>query len=273
MTTLERPNVSYGNKEVALKNEILRSTVGSELHGITIPNDNSDHDELGIYIEPQENIYGLGEELPHFISRTQPEGVRSGAGDIDLTMYSLRKYIGLAIKGNPTVLLPLFAPEEDLIFITDLGAELRGIKDSFLSLEAAERFLGYMHAQHERMVGSGKRNRVPSRPELVEKYGFDVKYASHSLRLAYQGYELASEAKISLPMQDEARQECLDVKRGYWNVEQVSKRVKELEAQTQALLVNGKSPLPKHPDKVKVSKWMISAQERHWYETRLLAQI
>ena len=36
--------------------------------------------------------------------RTQPEGVRSGPGDLDLIVYSLRKWMRLALTGNPTVL-------------------------------------------------------------------------------------------------------------------------------------------------------------------------
>ena len=50
------------------------------------------------------------------------------------------------------------------------------------------------------MLGQSKRN-VPNRPELIEKYGWDVKYGSHALRLAYQGFEIASTGTLSLPPQ------------------------------------------------------------------------
>jgi hypothetical protein len=49
------------------------------------------------------------------------------------------------------------------------------------------------------MLGQSKRN-VPNRPELVEKYGWDVKYDSHALRLAYQGLVIASTGQLSLPL-------------------------------------------------------------------------
>lgn len=84
-------------------------------------------------------------------------------------------------------MLPLFAPEADLITITPLGRELRDMRHSFLSQQAVERFLDYMDSQHERMLGGGKRNRVPNRPELIAKHGWDVKYGSHALRLAFRG--------------------------------------------------------------------------------------
>jgi len=62
--------------------------------------------------------------------------------------YSLAKYLRLAIKGNPTVMLPLFAPPESLIVVTPLGEELRAMRKLFMSQQAVERFLGYVHSQH-----------------------------------------------------------------------------------------------------------------------------
>jgi len=63
-----------------------------------------------------------------------------------------------------------------------------------------------MESQHERMLGGGKRNRVPVRPELIEKHGWDVKYGSHALRLALQGYEIASQGNLTLPLPDPERE-------------------------------------------------------------------
>jgi hypothetical protein len=42
----------------------------------------------------------------------RPGGVanRSGAGDLDVIVYSARKWARLALDGNPTVLLVLFVP-------------------------------------------------------------------------------------------------------------------------------------------------------------------
>jgi hypothetical protein len=118
------PNVEYGDRALALENEILRSVVGSGVHGIAIAG-TDDHDEMGVYIAPPEYVVGLAQAREDFISRTQPEGVRSGPGDTDLVLYSLHKYLRLALKGNPTALLPLYAPDESLITVTPLGLELR----------------------------------------------------------------------------------------------------------------------------------------------------
>lgn len=256
------PNVEYGNRSVALPNEILRSVVGSGVHGIAIEG-TDDHDEMGVYIEPPEWILGVEKHREDYIWRTQPEGVRSGHGDTDLVLYSLRKYLRLAIKGNPTVMLPLFAPEESLVVVTPLGEELRDLRDAFLSQLAVERFLGYMRSQHERMLGQSKRN-VPNRPELIEKYGWDVKYGSHALRLADQGFEIASTGSLSLPLPDLERARVLAVKRGEVERDEVSAEITRLEDQIRALLDGGRSPLPLTADLDRISAWAIDGQRRHW---------
>ena len=257
-----RPNVEYGDPAVALPNEILRSVVGSGVHGIAIPG-TDDHDEMGVYIEPPDYVLGVADHREDYIWRTQPEGVRSGPGDTDLVLYSLRKYLRLAIKGNPTALLPLFAPAESVVLVTPLGEELRSLRSSFLSRAAAERFLGYMHSQHERMLGQSKRN-VPNRPELIAQYGWDVKYGSHALRLAYQGHELAGSGHLTLPMPDDQRERVLSVKRGEVPREEVSAQITDLESQVRALLDEDRSPLPEFADANRIGEWAVGAQRRHW---------
>lgn len=258
-------NVNYGPRETVLANEILRTTVGSGVHGIAIPG-TDDHDEMGIFIEPRSNIYGTEPPIDHHIWRTQPEGARSGPGDIDQVFYSLRKYLRLAAKGNPTALLPLFAPVSDVLVTSKIGASLREMRTYFLTQEAVHRFLGYMDAQHERMLGGGKRNRVPNRPELIEKYGWDVKYGSHALRLSLQGREIAETGTLTLPMADDQRDLVLSVKRGEISRDDVSGMIR-----ANTVLINRcleRSPLPEKPHWPTINAWSIQAHEQHWHAGR-----
>ncbi|WP_163542695.1 DNA polymerase beta superfamily protein [Occultella kanbiaonis] len=255
-------NVEYGDSAVALPNEILRSVVGSGVHGIAIAG-TDDHDEMGVYIEPPSHALGVGKYRDDYVWRTQPEGVRSGHGDTDLILYSLRKYLRLGIRGNPTVMLPLFAPDESLVVVTPLGTELRSMRSSFLSQQTVERFLGYLRSQHERMLGASQRN-VPNRPELIEKYGWDVKYGSHALRLAYQGFEIASTGTLSLPLPVRERERVLAVKRGEVPRIEVSLEIAGLEARVRTLLEHGATPLPAAADVDRINDWAIDAQRRHW---------
>ncbi|MDE2103551.1 MAG: nucleotidyltransferase domain-containing protein, partial [Patescibacteria group bacterium] len=172
------------SKEIALGNEILRGVVGSTSHGTAIEGQD-DRDEMAVFIEPPENVCGLT-PCDHYIYRDQPEGVRSQPGDLDLTMYSLRKFCRLAAQGNPSVIILLWLP--DHVSKTRLGAELIGMREAFINRESGQRFLGYLVAQ--KMKLTGERTQTVARPELVEKYGYDTKFAMHALRLGFEGIEM-----------------------------------------------------------------------------------
>lgn len=115
-------------------------------------------------IEPPEYVIGLDGSTSGSIG--QPKNGRSTmlaptnagtertppseSGDLDLVVYSLRKYTRLAAAGNPTVLLLLYA---DPLYATDAGRELQSHAHLFASREAGHRFLGYLRAQKERLLG------------------------------------------------------------------------------------------------------------------------
>jgi len=253
----------YGDREVARRGEILRTVVGSGVHGIAIAG-TDDHDEMGVYIEPPGNVVGILGSAQHYVFRTQPEGARSGPGDTDLVSYSLHKYLRLATKGNPTALLPLYAPADAVITVTELGRELRALAPKVLSRAAVHRFLGYLDAQRQRLLGQSK-GKMPSRPELVARYGYDVKYASHALRLAYQGLEVARDAQLTLPMPAVERERVLAVKRGdVSRLDDVLDEIAGVRGRVEELLASGKSPLPESADYAAISDWAVGAHRRHW---------
>ena len=65
------------------------------------------------------------------------QGHRSGPGDLDLVAYSLRKYVRLALKGHPTILLLLFVPGDLVLVETELGEELRALRPEALAARRA----------------------------------------------------------------------------------------------------------------------------------------
>ncbi len=258
MTSAATHHTEHGNRDVAVAGEILRTVVGSGVHGIAIPG-TDDHDEMGVYIEPAEHVIGLLGSADHYVYRTQPEGARSGPGDTDLVMYSLRKYLRLATKGNPTALLPLYAPAESVLATSPLGEELRALAPAVLSQRAVHRFLGYLNGQRERLCGRGQR------PELVTRYGYDVKYASHALRLAYQGLEIVRDARLTLPMPEREGERVLRVKRGdVRELNDVLDEIATVQERVVQLLATGRTPLPEDPDLTTISAWTVAAHRRHW---------
>jgi hypothetical protein len=249
-------------QQVVTDNQILQVIVGSQLTGTNV--ETSDKDFMSIYVENKENVYGMAPSMDHLSVRTQPEGVRSGPDDTDNLAYSLRKYLSLATGGNPSILMLLFAPRDMIVVDSAIGHELRDTRDAFLSQEAVKKFLGFMHAQHERMLGRGKQNRVPNRPELIEKYGYDTKYASHALRLAIQGYQLAKDGQIYLPMQPRDINLILDIRGGEVTKDRVSSLVSDYEWETQNLLNTNSTVLRPKPDYETISEFSIWAHEFFW---------
>jgi uncharacterized protein len=249
---------------------ILRGLVGSTAHGLNVGDGIEDRDEMGVCIEPLHEAMTLGEPFEQFIYRSAVEregraNARSTGGDLDLTIYSLRKWMRLALKGNPTILLLLFAPPEDLVSCTPEGESLRALTPALISKRVQAPYLGYLQAQKQRLTGERGQKRV-HRPELEEMYGFDTKYAMHMLRLGYQGIELLTTGRLSLPMQEPARSFLLEVRRGKVGEAECLARAGELEQALTDLAVT--SPLPDDPDEARAEQWMLDAYSRAWIANR-----
>jgi hypothetical protein len=256
-------DVSIGDRDIALANEILRTTVGSGVHGMAIEG-HDDNDEMGVYVETPEQVMALEPTAEHYVSRTQPEGVRSGPGDTDLTLYALRKYMRLATAGNPTVLTVLYAPDSAILYSDRLGRSLRAVRHLIVSMRAGRRHLGYLDGQRERMVGGGNQARVPNRPELIEAYGYDTKYASHALRLGLQGIELVTTGHLSLPLRPADLSLCMEIKTGKVTFPEALALVDDTRESLARWIDSGQSPLPPEPDMASVNAWMVKAHRDHW---------
>jgi len=256
-------------REMVKAGMILRGTVGSTLHGLH-HGGQDDRDEMAVFVEPPEYLLGLARApaiggglygFEHYVERSQPEGVRSGPGDLDLIAYSLRKYLRLAIKGHPTILLLLFAPDEFLLVRTELGDELRALRPAILSQRAGRGYLGYLRGQKERLLGSRGQKRV-NRPELVEAHGFDTKYAMHAARLGYQGIELLETGWLTLPVPEPARSRLMAIRTGERSFGETIAEIEDLERRLAGALE--RTALPPEPDRAAVDEFLVQAYRRAW---------
>jgi len=238
------------NFEAAMANLILRTEVGSTVYGTGLPG-GEDHDEMAIAIMPREDVLGT-RPFEGLQWRTADEGVRSTPEDTDLSVYSLRKYLKLAAAGNPSILVPLFVPEEKVFEKTWQGEVLLAHRALFASKGAGHRFLGYMSAQRNRLQDSKEGLRAPrsNRPELTKQHGYDTKFAMHMLRLGYQGREFMDTSSITLPMPDAEREFLLSVRRGEVAYGSVISAANLLENQLE--LAIEASGLPDRPDRARV---------------------
>lgn len=252
------------NRLVAEPSTILRGLVGSTVHGLVLSG-KDDRDEMGVCVEPRRYVVGFG-KFEHWVYRTAAEregnpGARSQAGDLDLTIYSLRKWARLALQGNPTVLLLLYLPVDALVIRTGAGEELQNLAPAFASRHAGKRFLGYLEAQRQRLVGE-RGQRDVNRVELVEKFGYDTKYAMHMLRLGYQGVEYLETGRLTLPIQEPVRSHLMSVRQGMSNLADVLAECTRLELRLKKLLET--SHLPPEPDWGTVESFVMDIYATAW---------
>jgi len=138
-----------------LADNIIYLTIsGSIGYGTNL--DNSDIDLRGVAIERKENLYG-------FQSFEQFEDTET-----DTVIYGLKKFVSLALKGNPNILELLGTKDEQLIYMNKYGETLRKNKELFLSKRIVNTFGNYATAQLRRLQNALARDKYPQ--EEKEKH-------------------------------------------------------------------------------------------------------
>jgi hypothetical protein len=82
------------------------------------------------------------------------------------------------------------------------------------------------------------------------------------LRLGFQGVELLTTGRLSLPLREPERSYLLDVRRGKVSEEDCLRRAGELEQQLTELATS--DVLPEQPDEARVERWVLDAYRRRW---------
>jgi hypothetical protein len=117
--------------------------------------------------------------------------------------------------------------------------------------------------QRDRFRGSLSQR--TNRPELVERFGYDTKFAYHAIRLGIQGIELMATDRIELPMSDTNREWLLAVRRGEVSRGEVDHVLDGVHARRgQAIEA---SRLPEQADWPAVSAFCTHVYRQWWRET------
>lgn len=255
--------------------ELLRVEVGSTAHGIGVGDD--DLDQMGVCIEPPEYTIGgksyrgqAGFEQFEFRTAWQRHGIvstrhqpqpKSEPGDLDLNIYSLRKWCRMALSGNPTTLLLLYSPK--VAVETAQGTRLRALHDAFRSRHVGTAYARYLDRQRARLIGT-KGQKDVNRPELVESFGYDVKYAAHVIRLGVQGCEYLQTGQLSVPMREADRDLVRAVRRGSIPFADVVRMADELERHLHRLIGSVNLQLPPEPDTARVQRFLVDTYQDVW---------
>lgn len=226
-------------------NRLVAVEVGSTAHGTALDG-NDDFDVSVIWVESPTDVYGLGQRKQSRMVRSQPEGSRSGPGDIDINVYTLRQWLRLAAKGNPSILQMLWCPilEAGPVFGWLL---LRTEADAFIGRHLLDPYMGYMRSQVDRITGKrgGGHGRRGSggREELIEAHGYDTKFAMHAARLGFQCQELLGSGGLQLPMTGPDGDWLRSVRRGEVPFDEWLAMVEDLDRKLHDLRTNENIPV------------------------------
>jgi len=170
------------------KRTILKVKHGSHAYGLNVPT--SDEDFKGVCIKPREFYFGCRKF-------EQAEHMGSKSDGVDSVIYSIDKFVALALDCNPNIIEVLHVADSDVLVIDEFGEELRERRNDFISKKARFTFSGYAHAQLKRI----KTHRAwllnpPVAPPTREEFGLPTKGAPTASEL---GAFVSLEEKGQLP--------------------------------------------------------------------------
>lgn len=120
---------------------------GSHAYGLQKPDGSSDVDTAGVYIEPIEQVLGMGLDFQEQISDEKGDNV----------WYGLKKFFNLLLTSNPTVLESLFIPEDKILYEHPIMTEIKKHREKFVTKECFKAFIGYAKTQILKARGLNKK--------------------------------------------------------------------------------------------------------------------
>jgi predicted nucleotidyltransferase len=176
---------------------------GSRAYGIA--EEDSDYDIVCVFIAPKSFYLGLNStaipeavELKDVKFTYQKKSCLAG-----IRYYELRHFITLALKCNPSILEGLWIDENDIIYHDNVFKDFRAARTLFLSSSKIfKAYTGYAYDQMKKMtaaeVSTGRMG--AKRKELLEKFGYDTKNATHLIRMLYTAADIATGREIRVKM-------------------------------------------------------------------------
>lgn len=123
----------------------LLAYMGSHSHGTYVPPTDPDAiddvDLMGVVIPPPSQVVGI-HDWEHCCFKVD---------ELDVVIYSARKFFRLLLKSNPNVLGLLWLRDEDYLIRAPWATEVLARREVFSSLRAYHAFIGYAHGQLQRM--------------------------------------------------------------------------------------------------------------------------
>jgi uncharacterized protein len=239
--------------------------MGSYAYGCHDP-DKSDSDIYGVVIPPKEIIFPhLNGKILNFdkninkFEQYEQHHVIDGRKEYDLNIYNIIKYFRLCADGNPNMVDSLFVPANCILHITAVGNMIRENRKLFLSKKCWHTFKGYSYAQMA-AIKSGRKTTTSNRRVDIDRYGYDVKYAYHIVRLLSEVEQILVEGDLDLQLN---REQLKSIRRGEWKLEDILTFFNDKEKQLEQLYLESKS-IPDLIQEDKIKQLLVDCLEHHY---------
>ncbi len=237
--------------------------MGSTAYGVE--GNSSDIDVYSVCVPPRDYTFphmsgfvpGFGPPPPTF-TPWQKHHIKTEEGsnqekEYDVCSYGIVDYFRLAAENNPNILDSLFVPDRCVTYKSDIGDAFRQKRRIFLHKGSYAKLKGYAYSQMKKIR---ERNPVGKRTELVEKFGYDVKFAYHVVRLINQAEQILMEGDLDL---ERCREQLKAIRRGEWTLDELDQWSRDRERQLDELHV--KSDLRVSPDYEQLNALLMSCLE------------
>lgn len=234
---------------------------GSVAYGVS--DDTSDIDIYGFSIPPKETVFphlageiiGFGRHKKRF-EQWQQHHIELHEKSYDFQIFNIVKYFSLAMENNPNILDSLFVPERCVLFATPIAEHVRENRKLFLHKGSWHKFKGYAYSQLHKL-----KNKSPNgkRALSVEKYGYDVKFAYHIVRLIAQVEQILTEGDMDITRD---RERLKAIRRGEWKEERIYSFFYEKEKDLEKIYNTSK--LRYSPDESAIKNLLLECLEQYY---------
>lgn len=232
-----------------------------------VSSDTSDMDIVGFCMPPKEDVFPhLRGEIPGFGNQIQRFEVwqqhhitdKETSQEYDFTIYSIVKFFQLAMENNPNMVDILFTPQRCVLYASAAAQMVRDNRKLFLHKGSYHKFRGYAYRQLSK-IGTKANSSNPKRQADIEKFGMDLKFAYHVIRLALEGEQILLEHDLDI----ERNAEILKaVRRGEWSEEKLRSWFDSKEKHLEELYT--KSILRHSPDEEAIKDLLMNCLEHHY---------
>jgi predicted nucleotidyltransferase len=239
--------------------------MGSMAYGVN--KDESDEDVYGFCIPPKEIIFphlagvipGFDKQYERFDHYQQHHIKFSEKKEYDIVIYNIVKYFRLCADGNPNMIDSLFTPANCIKTCTQVGNMVRENRKIFLSKKCWHTFKGYAYSQMSK-IRSGANKSNPKRQENINKFGYDLKFSYHLVRLINEVEQILVEGDLDLQRN---REQLKSIRKGEWTLEEVESYFKDKERDLEKVYLASKA-VPDLIQEVEIKQLLIDCLEHHY---------